>query len=826
MNMRSRPYFSAGLLIALLAGVFCSQASAQAEEPKRVYAGVYLHDVSKFEQKDGVFDADFELWVKWRGEFDTNQITLSNASEVERVLIGEDEDGDWHTRRWRVRGTLRGEFPVQQFPFDQQKLAVELELPERYGKLVPDLAGSGMREHFSVTGWLYKPTFTPRVYQEIYSSDLGSITGEGLPTKIGKVALEVTLQRPLITAATKLFLPLLVILLVAFVALFIHPKELGVRASVGVTALLACYAFHFAVAGSMPNVSYITLAEKLFLVSYALCAALLCVSVAAKSMHEHGNTNVHKQLDRVVLFAFPLVLVGTGFMAAPARQASEEPVVYEDTSLRPESNRAILRIGTEGLSRPSGGLISRATSWGTTRTIPGEETFPVLVREVPGITNGSLKFLADGSLEVTWRLLPGLKWSDGEPLTSKDLELAVKAENDPQVRDTRIVSDEEFVVHYHDRVAAALEEISPIPAHFMTDAFDRGGYNEIRKVRDSEITPTAGAYRITEFIKDEKLVMEANPFFAGRAPSISRIEIYCFKPEAELVAAFERGDIDMIEPNAITPEAAQKLAQKLPETVNIAPSDLLLFLHPDLNHPLLAQTAVRRALLQALDREQLRNEIFGESAQSAPVAHVPVPGDLPEGTVKTAYNPQRAKAELERLGATGVSIQLKHGNTRFDREVVARLVQYAAEVGITLVPKEEEDISQAYRDPNHGGLLMITRTGLREDDPEKWWAVPRSGRTYDRSFRSEAFDDDIASLAGREDRALYPERREQIRDKLYAEFSRRTPILPLCFLADRTVVNPALEDWNVGSGKTFGMNIDRWYFAGAVLPEAEVEETP
>jgi len=43
-----------------------------------------------------------------------------------------------------------------------------------------------------------------------------------------------------------------------------------VRASVGVTALLACFAFHFAVADSMPSVSYITLADVLFLVSYAL----------------------------------------------------------------------------------------------------------------------------------------------------------------------------------------------------------------------------------------------------------------------------------------------------------------------------------------------------------------------------------------------------------------------------------------------------------------------------------------------------------------------------------------------------------------------------
>ena len=111
------------------------------------------------------------------------------------MLLGQESDGLWRSARWRVRGTLRGELPVQRFPFDRQTLAVVLELPER--------------------------------------------DGEGRPTAMGRVAFEVTLHRLLLTAATKLFLPLLVILLVAFVALFVHPKALDVRSGVGVTALLA-----------------------------------------------------------------------------------------------------------------------------------------------------------------------------------------------------------------------------------------------------------------------------------------------------------------------------------------------------------------------------------------------------------------------------------------------------------------------------------------------------------------------------------------------------------------------------------------------------------
>src|SRR5688500_139512 len=181
---------------------------AAAAPAERVYAGVYLHDVAKFDQKDGVFDVDFELWAKWLGGFTPDKLRIANSAETERTLLGEESDGAWRSARWRVRGTLRGEVPLQRFPFDEQTLAVVLELPAHDGELVPDLAGSGMRERFSVTGWLYEPEFIPRTAKGTYRSDLGSVTHEGKPTQVNRVAFEVKVRRPLLMAATKLFLPL------------------------------------------------------------------------------------------------------------------------------------------------------------------------------------------------------------------------------------------------------------------------------------------------------------------------------------------------------------------------------------------------------------------------------------------------------------------------------------------------------------------------------------------------------------------------------------------------------------------------------------------
>src|ERR1044072_2509135 len=135
--MRSKDLFLVFLVCAAcLAFVPPALANSAAVGPaKRVYAGVYLHDVTRFDQKDGVFDVDMELWAKWLGDFKAEALGIANAGEVEMRLVGEEADGEWRSARWRVRGTLRGEFPLQRFPFDQQTLAIVLELPASYGDL-------------------------------------------------------------------------------------------------------------------------------------------------------------------------------------------------------------------------------------------------------------------------------------------------------------------------------------------------------------------------------------------------------------------------------------------------------------------------------------------------------------------------------------------------------------------------------------------------------------------------------------------------------------------------------------------------------------------
>ena len=809
MNRRISAFSAVLLCLATL----LASTTTFAEPARKIYAGIYLHDVTKFEQRDGVFDVDLELWAKWLGDFEPDQLRIANAAEVEREVIGKESDGAWHSARWRVKGTLRGEFPVHRFPFDRQTLRVELELPDSAGELLPDLAGSGMRERFSITGWIYEPAFAARVGEETYHSDLGSIAGEGLPKSVRRTSFQVTLSRPLLTAATKLFLPLFVILLVALVALFIHPKELEVRASVGVTALLACFAFHFAVADTMPNVAYVTLADVLFLSSYGLTAALLCVSVLAYWFHDRDRETAWKKLDLGALIAFPVLLAVAIFaVGRPPAQAHAAPSAIVQPP-RPPSTKNVLRAGTNNLQTVLGGLAGRGAFWGTFRTELDGTRVPVLVHEVPAITNEALQFLAGGQVEVTWRLRDGLKWSDGKPLTATDLQFALQVSPDPRIVETKVTSPTVLVVRFNERIAQALESITPLPRHALDAEYKKGGYEAVREFRRKNVTPTAGPYKVSEFVADDHMVLEKNPNFSGPPPSIERIEVKRYPDDKALVAAFEQGALDIILPNAITPEAALDLAKRRPDAVKIRPSEIGVYLSPDLANPLLARREVRQALLAAIDRDRMRTEVFGETAASARVAHVPIPGDPPAGTKVVAFDAAAARKALEAAGAAGTTLPLTHGKSPVDKAIVSCIVRDAAAVGVKIEPKEVQSVIDVFRARKHGGLILMSTTGERDSDPARYWNLPQIEGKLDRKFRSDAFDDEIAALVEREQRALYPERREQIRDLLFVAYSQRLPNLPLLFMADRIVTAPDLDGWQEGSGSNFGTTIERWHFA-------------
>ena len=142
-------------------------------------------------------------------------------------------------------------------------------------------------------------------------------------------------------------------------------------------------------------------------------------------MFDKGNGV--RMLGLWLIVALLVAAISAEAMAMPLPTApSAEPkqggsVVWADY----ETNTMNPYIASEAITRPLTFLANR----GLVMVDPDGNWFPVMAAEIPTKENGGVS--EDGKT-ITWRLRPGLKWSDGTPLTSDDIKFTWEAVSHPE----------------------------------------------------------------------------------------------------------------------------------------------------------------------------------------------------------------------------------------------------------------------------------------------------------------------------------------------------------------------------------------------------------
>jgi len=488
---------------------------------------------------------------------------------------------------------------------------------------------------------------------------------------------------------------------------------------------------------------------------------------------------------------------------------SEDAVVHGPPP--PPSSRSVLRIGTLFFTSIPASPLGPALFWSTIEPGPDGQAKASFVRRAPRLDNGLARVLPGGRFEVRWELLPSLKWSDGRPLRAEDLVLSQRLMPRAQVVESRKVDDETAVFVWTDHWAQSVGGFEPFPTSVLQPLTESAGRDAALEYRKTHATPGLGPYRIAEVKLGERMVLEPNPHFAGPRPSISRIELRCLKDSTQLMEQFECGELDMIVTNNITVEQAIDLKKRRPDGVHLRPSSHYVLIQPDITHPLLASIEARQALMSAIDRASLSRAVFGRTDL---VAHCPIPGMGP-GLVRTySFDIAQASADFARLKLAGARLPLYHTSWSVDVRIAGLLREHLLAAGLDLELRQVERVSELHRSGRHGGFVLYSMRDAGPELPAAHFNLPVREAEYDRSVRHSGFDAWTASLLDREERAVDPQRRAQLRQELWMAFTERLPVLPLMFLLERVVVDPALRGWDGSPSQRFGADIEKWYFVG------------
>ncbi len=774
------------MLSALALLVFVASAPPQ----RNVYVGTYLSDVSDFELKEGHFKADLRVWVKWRGSEKVPELTFENGEVDSRDDLGLEYDGDWHSAQWRVQGTFRGDFPVHAFPFDNQTLPVVFGLDEDDGLLVPDLGASGMSPEFSITGWAYEPYFGARTEVKKYGSDLGSISHEGKSARLRLVSFEMEMHRPFGPYLIKFALPLSLILLMALLALFLPGDRIDVRSAMGITALLSCIAFHYTQADTLPDVTYLVAADKLFLGAYVFITGTFMCSVISFRF-SLTDPDSAKRLDHAGIWLLPLTaLVGAASLVASALSST---VVTAPPLAASKPSLPSLRVATLNVDAPGGGPSRRAQL-----VVRGSDGVmrAALVEEAPAMTNSLVRLLPDGGMRVRWRLRESARWTDGAAVTSEDLAFSIGTTQDPRRTKVEQVDARTLDVTYDERHGEYLEGFNVFPARGKALLVD-AGREVLGRATNEKKLPSAGAYVTGELTPGQKLTLVRNADYAGPRPVFENIELVQKTPE-EAAAALLARELDVVP--SLTTESYELLKGKPGVTVLEQPGEQLWLLIPNVTTAPWSSREARRALMRALDREAMVKELE------------PVPAHVASGWKEVKKAKLAPGPTLAELGVSTLTLHVAQRRAKSSTHALlaARVAEDLTKAGLTVTIEEHEQL-RAFSQGDYEGVVLINRD---TDMAARFLGASYLEGVY--RFDLPAGDYYDAAMVDAYDRfmgTLYDERRAQLEAQLQALWFERLPMLPLVLTSRLAAVRADLVGPDWGTADSIWWNLDQWSFA-------------
>jgi len=309
-------------LIGLLFGGATFLPAYGSSGPQKVYTGIYLMNVYDLDVNEYSFYADFYLWFKWKGDRDPTNIEFVNSIEkwgFTQTMFHDTAqvmpDG-YSYNGMRVEGRFYYSFALSRFPLDRHSLDIRLENvihPNDSLVYVPDTTTVFQRKDLVIPGWtIEKSDITSHV--NFYETGFGDSSQRA--DRFSNATFHLLISRPWSYFLLKLMLPLIVVICASLGSLFIHPVYIDARTSLPIGGLLSCVFLQQAYSSALPDVGYMVLMDKIYLLSYLLIAAvmfrlILAGNILASGGEGHSGERILRRDKLLAILYFAVFLIGT-----------------------------------------------------------------------------------------------------------------------------------------------------------------------------------------------------------------------------------------------------------------------------------------------------------------------------------------------------------------------------------------------------------------------------------------------------------------------------------------------------------------------------------
>jgi peptide/nickel transport system substrate-binding protein len=275
---------------------------------------------------------------------------------------------------------------------------------------------------------------------------------------------------------------------------------------------------------------------------------------------------------------------------------------------------------------------------------------------------------------ITYRIRSDASWSDGVPITADDfhylwqhlngtnpkIDAASTTGYDRIKQVTGSPDGKTVTVVFNERFADWQSLFANLlPAHYLRR--QPGGWNRGLDKNPTRI-PSGGPFRIAGFRPGETVTLQRNDRYWGAKAHLDRIVIRLVPDSDAQLDALRNHEADLIAPQA-TADLVNHIKQLPGVRSEVSPTLGYEHLTFNLQHPILADLAVRRAIATAIDTQQLVDRVLRPVDPNGRVLgnRIWLTGQQPYQDHSAGYgkgNTQAARQLLERagwtLGADGV----------------------------------------------------------------------------------------------------------------------------------------------------------------------------
>jgi hypothetical protein len=294
--------------------------------PRKVTIDTYVISIGNLNEVEGTFSADFYLSFAWSGNWSLNSNNSSqpalpenfefmngNIDQLTQITAEQNISGSgYNYLSYRVSGTFFDTFNFSRYPLDTQKLSIEIEnnnftvatlifVPSSQSTIDPDA---------NVSGWIINHGSSQEyVTTHYYNTSFAyPVNGSGSQNQTySRAIFSITVQRPLISAALELLIPIIVLTLLAMLSIKIRSERLESSTAIFVASIFTSVAFLLNFNSSVPPIGYFTLADDIIIVLFGVLLYALSIRIILHN-YEPKPPKSLVAVYRASFFAIPVAV--------------------------------------------------------------------------------------------------------------------------------------------------------------------------------------------------------------------------------------------------------------------------------------------------------------------------------------------------------------------------------------------------------------------------------------------------------------------------------------------------------------------------------------